>query len=143
MRAAVKRSPHVHRGIVAAFAFLLPMFGATAGLFANTIGGPLSVDGPLTVQGSLMVGGALTVHGPVMARKIIVGGPVETTLPKGEPSGQAGQLVPGGMTVGGPLTVNGPLAVDGTLTVGGPMHCESAAETAQGLQSSATSQLTE
>ena len=120
-----------------------PSCSLLCGNGASCIGGPASIDGPLIVQGSLSVGGPATIHGPVMARKIIVGGPVETTLPRGETPGSAGQLVPGGMSVGGPLTVNGPLAVDGTFRVGGPLHCESVSETAQGLQSSQDSQLAE
>ncbi|HUA35698.1 MAG TPA: hypothetical protein VMA09_18955 [Candidatus Binataceae bacterium] len=97
------------------------------------IGGPASIDGPLMVHGPLSVGGPLTVHGPVLARKIAVGGPLETTMPRGETPGQAGQMVPNAMAVGGPLTVNGMLAVDGTLRVGGPLHCEAATETQQAL----------
>ncbi len=90
------------------------------------------------VHGPLAVGGPLTVHGQVLARKIVVGGPLETTMPRGETPGQAGQIVPNAMAVGGPLTVNGTLAVDGTLKVGGPLHCEAATETQQALDLSPT-----
>jgi hypothetical protein len=95
------------------------------------IGGPLAVDGPLRVQGDLRVGGPATVHGPVQARALTVGGPVRTTLPKGEPPGPAGQEFATSLAVGGPLTVQGPLTVEGALVVGGPLTSEPGQESSQ------------
>jgi predicted acyltransferase (DUF342 family) len=96
-----------------------------AGLMkASVVGGPMTIDGPMTVNGSLTVGGPATVHGAVGAQKLIVGGPVETTFPHGEPPGPAGQTVSGDPIVGGPLTVNGQLVVAGTLKIGGPLKTE-------------------
>ena len=91
---------------------------------AAVIGGPLKVDGPLEVQGPLVVGGPCTVHGPVRAAALKVGGPVYTTLPRGETPGSAGQAFATPLTVGGPLEVDGPLTVAGELTVGGPLTSE-------------------
>ncbi len=148
MRITTKRRGRVRRGIIAIPVFLfivtgLPSCSLAGGNFANSVAGPLSVDGPLTVEGPLQVAGPLIVHGPVRALKISVAGPLDTSMPKNETPGQAGQLVPGGLSVAGPLYVNGPLAVDGTIHAAGPMHCESASETTQGLQSSQNSQLTD
>jgi cytoskeletal protein CcmA (bactofilin family) len=88
------------------------------------IGGPLAVAGPLRVQGDLRVGGPATIHGPVRARALTIGGPVKTTLPRGEPPGPAGQSFATSLAVGGPLTVQGPLIVEGALIVGGPLTSE-------------------
>lgn len=105
---------------------------ATSCLYVNVtgaadsakIGGPLKVDGPLAVHGNLYVGGPATVHGPVHAAQLTVGGPLTTTLPKGEPAGPSGQAYATSLAIGGPLTVQGPLVVDGSLIVGGPLLCE-------------------
>ena len=64
------------------------------------------------------------MHGPVFAQSLTVGGPVTTTLPKGEPPGSAGQAYATSLLIGGPLTVQGPLIVEGSLKVGGPLLCE-------------------
>jgi hypothetical protein len=98
-----------------------------------TIGGPLAVDGPLRVGGDLRVGGPATIHGPVQARALTVGGPVRTILPKGEPSGPAGQAFATSLDVGGPLTVRGPLIVEGALVVGGPLTSEPGQESSQAV----------
>ncbi len=98
---------------------------ASAGTFrGNYVGGPLTVDGPFMVQGPLTIGGPATVHGSVRARLLMVGGPVDTSLPSGERAGPAGQTVAGPLVIGGPLTVHGPLLVDGALKVGGPLTTE-------------------
>ena len=94
---------------------------------AAKIGGPMNIAGPLYVHGSLYVGGPATIHGPVFAKDLTVGGPVNTSFPKGEPSGSAGQTYGTSLMIGGPLTVQGPLIVEGTLKVGGPLYCESTA----------------
>jgi cytoskeletal protein CcmA (bactofilin family) len=148
MRTATNRSRLLCRGIIAVpvFVFLvagLPSCSIAAGNYANHVAGPLSVDGPLTVEGPLDVAGPLIVHGPVKALRFSVAGPLDTSMPKNETPGQAGQLVPGGLSVAGPLYVNGPLSVDGMIHAAGPMHCESASETTQGLESSQSSQITE
>ena len=88
------------------------------------VGGPLAVNGPLHVKGNLYVGGPATVHGPVQAKKLTIGGPIQTTLPKGEAPGQDGQIYDRSLAVGRPLTVQGPLVVDGRLIVGGPLVSE-------------------
>jgi len=119
--------------------FVLAMLGASAspatvayaGGFlrdAAVIGGPLTVDGPLVVQGPVTVGGPCTVHGPVRANALIVGGPVYTTLPRGEAPGPAGQEFATPLVIGGPLQVNGPLTIEGTLKVGGPLTSEPPAD---------------
>ena len=92
---------------------------------AAKIGGPMNIDGPLYVHGSLYVGGPATIHGPVFAKDLTVGGPVNTSFPKGEQLGAAGQTYGTSLIVGGPLTVRGPLIVEGTLKIGGPLYCES------------------
>jgi len=88
------------------------------------VGGPLDVNGPLRVQGNLYVGGPATIHGQVQARAVTVGGPTDTSLPKGEPPGPNGQAYKNSLAVGGPLSVQGSLIVDGRLVVGGPLRSE-------------------
>ncbi|GEM_PF-3743325 len=90
------------------------------------VGGPMNVDGPMHVQGNLYVGGPATVHGHVRANTVAVGGPIATSLPKGEPPGPSGQTFAKSVAIGGPLTVQGPLVVDGKLVVGGPLRSEPA-----------------
>ncbi|HTR63253.1 MAG TPA: hypothetical protein VMH37_16205 [Candidatus Binataceae bacterium] len=90
----------------------------------DAIGGPLDVKGPLRVHGNLYVGGPATVHGLVQAQTRIVGGPIQTSLPKGEQPGPDGQAYNKSLAVGGPLTVQGSLIVDGRLVVGGPLNSE-------------------
>ncbi len=90
------------------------------------VGGPMNVDGPMHVQGNLYVGGPATVHGHVQANTVAVGGPIATSLPKGEPPGPSGQTFAKSVAIGGPLTVQGPLVVDGKLVVGGPLRSEPA-----------------
>ena len=92
---------------------------------AAKIGGPMNIDGPLHVQGNLYIGGPATIHGPVFAKSLTVGGPLNTTFPKGEVSGAAGQTYGTSLMIGGPLTVQGPLIVEGDVKVGGPLYCES------------------
>lgn len=102
------------------------LWGRAGSVHGSYIGGPLTVEGPFMVQGPLTIGGPATVHGAVRARQLIVGGPVDTTLPSEHP-GRAGQSVAGPLFIGGPLTVHGPLLVDGTLKVGGPLVTEATA----------------
>ena len=90
----------------------------------EAVGGPLDVKGPLRVHGNLYVGGPATVHGQVQAQTRIVGGPIQTSLPKGEAPGPDGQAYQKSLAIGGPLTVQGSLIVDGRLVVGGPLNTE-------------------
>lgn len=90
----------------------------------EAVGGPLDVKGPLRVHGNLYVGGPATVHGQVQAQTRTVGGPIDTSLPRGEAPGPDGQAYPKSLAVGGPLTVQGSLIVDGRLVVGGPLNSE-------------------
>ena len=90
----------------------------------DAVGGPLDVNGPLTVHGNLYVGGPATVHGRVEAQTRTIGGPVETSLPRGEQPGSDAQDYKKSLAIGGPLTVQGPLVVDGRLVVGGPLKSE-------------------
>lgn len=90
----------------------------------EAIGGPLDVKGPLRVHGNLYVGGPATVHGQIQAQTRIVGGSIETSLPRGEQPGPDAQAYTKSLAVGGPLTVQGSLIVDGRLVVGGPLNSE-------------------
>ena len=94
--------------------------------------GPSTMDSPLTVHGSLTIDGPATIHGVVRARRVIVDGPINSSIVQTSLSNHPAREMRDSTEVFGPLTVNGPLNVDDTLTIRGPLTCESWNESGNG-----------